>query len=318
MMSESLEGVSAMPDAPKPESAAARPTAIDQTRVNRVGPVITGSGGTGAAFLVQIYGPQLGKRYPLDRSPIIVGRDLASDVVVDLDNVSRRHCRLTAREGAIYLSDLNSTNGTLLNDRIVERECPLRSSDLIKVGGAIFKFLHGNDLEAQYHEEIYRLTIVDGLTQVHNKRYFLDFLEREMARCHRYSRALSLLLFDLDHFKKLNDEFGHLAGDFVLQELAHLAQGRIRREECLARYGGEEFAAVLPESGPEKARIFAERLVRQVCDHAFMFEGEKLPVTISAGLAHLAPAMTEPSQFIKAADAELYRAKREGRNRVCG
>lgn len=307
-----------MPDEPKPESTPAGKPAIDETRVNRVAPMLTGSGGSGAAFVVQIYGPDLGKRYPLDRSPITVGRDLASDVVVDLDNVSRRHCRFTRREGAFYVSDLNSTNGTLLNDRIVECESPLRSSDLIKVGGAIFKFIHGNDLEAQYHEEIYRLTIVDGLTQVNNKRYFLEFLEREMARCHRYSRALSLLLFDLDHFKKLNDDFGHLAGDFVLRELAHLAQGRIRREECLARYGGEEFAAVLPESGPEKSRIFAERLVRQVSDHAFVFEGERLPVTISAGIANLAPAMTEPAQFIKAADAELYRAKREGRNRVCG
>ncbi len=308
-----------MPDEPKSESTPpGRPTPIDETRVNRVAPLPAGLADSGAAFLVQIYGPDLGKRYPLDQSPITVGRDLASDVVVDLDNVSRRHCRFTRLEGAFYLADLNSTNGTLLNDRIVERESALRSSDLIKVGGAIFKFIHGNDLEAQYHEEIYRLTIVDGLTQVNNKRYFLDFLEREMARCHRYSRALSLLLFDLDHFKKLNDQFGHLAGDFVLQELAHLVQGQIRREECLARYGGEEFAAVLPESGPEKARIFAEKLVRQVSDHSFMFEGDRLPVTLSVGLAHLSPNMTEPSQFIKAADTELYRAKREGRNRVCG
>jgi two-component system, cell cycle response regulator len=309
-----------MADPEKPEAAA--PAALgdleDQTRVTKVAGLARDAPRARDACLVQIYGPQLGKRYPLDRTATTLGRELGCDIVVELDNVSRRHCRFNDRDGTVWLEDLGSTNGTLLNDRDVRQETALRSNDLVKAGGAIFKFLYGDDVEAQYHEEIYRLTIVDGLTQVNNKRYFLEFLEREMARCHRYGRALSLVMFDLDHFKQVNDEFGHLAGDFVLQELAALARERVRREECLARYGGEEFAVVLPESGPEKVRVFAEKLLRLVGEHDFVFEGQRLPVTISVGVADMSPEMAEPVQFIKAADAQLYRAKKEGRNRVCG
>jgi two-component system, cell cycle response regulator len=313
--------VSAMAD-PLPPRGAGEGAALgdpeDQTKVTKVMGLSHESPRASEACLVQIYGPELGKRYALDRPETTVGRELGCDIVVELDNVSRRHCRFTERDGTVYVCDLGSTNGTLLNDRDVKQETALRSSDLVKVGGSIFKFLYGDDVEAQYHEEIYQLTIVDGLTQVNNKRYFLEFLEREMARCHRYGRALSLLMFDLDHFKKVNDDFGHLAGDYVLQEVAALARERVRREECLARYGGEEFAAVLPESGPEKVRVFADKLLKLVAEHDFVFEGQRLPVTISIGVADMAPEMTEPVQFIKAADAQLYRAKREGRNRVCG
>jgi two-component system cell cycle response regulator len=268
------------------------------------------------ACLVQIYGPGIGKRWPLNGIELTIGRDPVNDIVVDLDNVSRRHCRFTSRDGKVLLKDLGSTNGTYLNDQEVRQETVLRSGDLVKVGGAIFKFLCGS-VEALYYEEIYQVTICDGLTQIYNKRYFLEFLEREMARCHRYGRALSLLMFDIDHFKKINDEHGHLAGDYALCELAGMIKGRVRREECFARYGGEEFAIVLPETGLEKARTFAERLVKQVRDHTFVFENRTIPLTISVGVAEMSADMTEPNQFIKAADTQLYRAKREGRDRVC-
>ena len=307
-----------MPDAFKPEGPDRSVTpSEEETRVTHIANLSNMKRPTDAC-LVQIYGPELGRRYPLDRPQVTVGRELSNDIVVELDNVSRRHCMFAALEGKVFLRDMGSTNGTLLNDQVIEQETALRSSDLIKAGGAIFKFLYGDDVETQYHEEIYRLTIVDGLTQVSNKRFFLEFLEREMARCHRYGRALSLVIFDLDHFKKVNDEFGHLAGDFVLQEVASLARERIRHEECLARFGGEEFAVVMPESGPEKVRIFAEKLLRLVGEHDFRYEGRKLPVTLSIGVADMSSEMTEPGHFIKAADAQLYRAKREGRNRVCG
>jgi len=290
-----------------------------ETRITKV----TGIGKIAAdaiadACLVQIYGPDLGKRYPLTSAEMTIGREEGNDIVVDLDNVSRRHCRLFLREKKIHVADMGSTNGTYLNDLEVTQETVLRSGDLVKVGGAIFKFLLGGDIESLYHEEIYRMTIIDGLTQVFNKRYFLEFLEREMARCHRYSRALSMLMFDIDHFKKINDDNGHLAGDYVLRELAGLVKTKVRREECLARYGGEEFAVVLPESGPGKVRIFAEKVLKMVAEHDYEFEGRKISVTISIGVADMASEITEPSQFIKLADTRLYQAKHEGRNRVCG
>jgi diguanylate cyclase (GGDEF)-like protein len=272
------------------------------------------------ACLVQIYGPSLGKRFVLDREEITIGRGEGCEIVLELDNVSRRHCSLLNKREGVFLKDLGSTNGTYLNNREVRGETALRSGDLIKVGSSIFKFLHGGELgsiEAQYHEEIYRLTIIDGLTQVYNKRYLLEFLDREMARCSRHQRSLSVLLFDLDHFKQINDTYGHLAGDYVLRDMASSVKPRIRREECFARYGGEEFALVLPESSLEPAGVVAEKLRKIVEEHEFVFEQKKIQVTFSGGIAEMAPEHDNPLVFLKAADERLYEAKRTGRNKIC-
>jgi two-component system, cell cycle response regulator len=160
--------------------------------------------------------------------------------------------------------------------------------------------------------------IMDALTGAHNKRYFLEFLEREVARCSRYRRSLSLLMFDIDHFKKINDTHGHLTGDFVLREMSRRLLGRIRREELLARYGGEEFACVLPETDLVGARIFAEQVRRLIADAPFEYEGDTISVTVSIGLHTVEGDDMDVTQFIKLADENLYRAKREGRNRVVG
>ena len=143
-------------------------------------------------------------------------------------------------------------------------------------------------MEAQYHEEIYRMTIIDGLTQAHVKRYLLEALEKEIIRARRHERDLSFMMFDIDHFKKINDYHGHLAGDFVLKELARIVQGRIRRDEVFARYGGEEFAIVLPETNLEGARALAEGLREKVEQSRFIFQNELIKVTISCGVAELA------------------------------
>lgn len=290
----------------------------EETRVTKVTGMVNRIQAPGESCLVQIYGPDLGKKYVIEDPEITIGRDQKNFIVVDLDNVSRRHARVVNRDAKCFVSDLGSTNGTYLNDQEVVQETALRSGDLIKVGGSIFKFLYGGNVEALYYEEIYRMAIIDGLTQVYNKRYLLEFLEREMARCHRYARALSLVMFDIDHFKKINDQNGHLAGDAVLRELAGQVKSKVRKEECVGRYGGEEFAIILPESGPEKVRRFADKLLRMVSDHEFVFEGNRIPVTISIGVADMTAEITEPLQFIKAADTQLYKAKHGGRNRVCG
>lgn len=274
---------------------------------------------SGESCLVMIAGPFLGKKYPLiDDDEFTVGRDDKNFIVIDMDNVSRRHAAVTHRSGKFYVSDLGSTNGTYLNDEEIREEQVLRSGDLVKIGSAIFKFLSGNNIEQQYYEEIYTLTICDGLTQVNNKRFFLEFLEREMGRGSRYNRALSLMMLDIDHFKQINDVNGHLAGDYVLREMAAIIKPRVRKEECFARYGGEEFAYVLPESGGENTRKLAEKVRRMVEDHRFTFEGKEIKVTLSIGVADLTAEMTEPLQFIKVADANLYKAKKSGRNRVVG
>ena len=288
-----------------------------QTRVTKVSS-LAGKIPAGQSCMVVIYGPGLGHRFELQAGDTVIGRDVASDFQVDLDNVSRRHAKVTRRDHKVYVSDLGSTNGTFVNDREVKQEEELRSGDLVKIGGSIFKFLYGGDVESLFHEEIYRITIVDGLTQCYNKRYFMEFLEREMARGLRYGRPLSLMMFDLDHFKLVNDNFGHLAGDYVLRELAGLVRSRVRKEECLARYGGEEFALVSPESGPERVRKFAEKIRRLAEGHVFRFDNKPIPVTLSIGVAEMRTDMTEPSRFIRAADEKLYQAKHQGRNQVCG
>jgi diguanylate cyclase (GGDEF)-like protein len=275
------------------------------------------------ACLVQIYGPELGKKILLEETKTRLGRGSSCEIVVDLENVSRLHCSVVLRAGAAWLRDESSTNGTWLNNSEIKQETKLSSGDLIKIGSAIFKFLGAEmgelgSIEARYHEEIYRLTIIDGLTQVHNKRYLLEFLEREMARCSRHGRSLSLVLLDVDHFKKVNDEHGHLAGDAVLRELAAILQGRVRKEECLARYGGEEFALVLPETPHDKALLLAGRMRRLTQMHRFVFEGKRLPITFSAGVAQLESGQVSPLEFLKTADERLYEAKRQGRNRVVG
>lgn len=274
------------------------------------------------ACLVQIYGPSLGKKIALESGEITIGRGENCTIALEgIDNVSRKHCAILLKPDGAFLNDCGSTNGTYLNNVEVRGETPLRSGDLIQVGSAIFKFLLGGKLgsiEAQVHEEIYRLAIIDGLTQVHNKRYLLEFLDREMARCHRHGRTLSAVLFDIDHFKKVNDSYGHLAGDYVLRELASALKSRVRKEECFARHGGEEFCLVLPETSGEKAVSIADKLRKIVEQHPFVFEGKRIPVTLSAGVADLEPAHDSPTAFLQTADVRLSEAKHSGRNRVVG
>ena len=160
------------------------------------------------------------------------------------------------------------------------------------------------------------MTIIDGLTQAHVKRYLLEALEKELIRARRHERELAFLMFDIDHFKKINDHHGHLAGDHVLKELARLVQARIRRDEVFARYGGEEFAILLPETTIDGARLLAEGLREKVADAHFIFQNEVIAVTISVGVARLEEGHKTSLDLIKTADEKLYEAKRGGRNRV--
>jgi two-component system cell cycle response regulator len=272
---------------------------------------------SGAACIVIIYGRELGRRWMLDRPSLVLGRGESCDVVLDMDNVSRRHCdvRLSA-SGAHVVDDLRSTNGTFVNAEEVSRPRELRSGDLIKVGGTIFKYLDGDSVESLFHEEIYRMTIVDGLTQIYNRRYLNEFLEREMSRSQRYGRPLSLLIMDIDHFKNINTQFGHIAGDHVLRDVAAAIRQRVRKEECFARYGGEEFALVMPDAERENVLIFAEKIRDLVETCEMVFEEKRIHVTMSIGVAQMLPEHIDPEAFLAAADTQLFKAKELGRNRV--
>ena len=272
----------------------------------------------GQDCLVVIYSTdsrQLGKRHVLGSQPVSLGRGSDNTIVLENDSVSRRHCRIEKRGRQYHIQDLSSTNGTYVNDELIT-DYQLRRGDQVKVGDTIFKFLSGSDMEAQYHETIYKMTIVDGLTGVNNKRFLLETLEREIPRARRHQRPLTLIMMDIDHFKNINDTYGHLAGDYVLKEQAQLVKSRLRPDDVLGRYGGEEFAVILPETDLQGGVAIAEELRQMIQEHNFVFEQERIQVTMSMGLSQLHDGW-DVLQFIKQADERLYAAKREGRNRVC-
>ncbi len=289
----------------------------ERTRVTRLtepGPSVTSPGG---ACIVVIYGPELGKRIELGAATFQIGRSAKNDLFIDQESISRHHARITFDGRAHWVRDLGSTNGTFLNDDQVT-ENPLRDGDQIRLGQTILKFMTGENVELAYHEEIYRLMTVDGLTQAYNRRYFDEALERELNRSKRYQRVLSLVAFDIDHFKRVNDTHGHLAGDSMLRQLSTTVRARLRREDVFARTGGEEFGILLPEIPLEGARTTAEKVRRIVETMQVKYENIVVPCTVSLGVAATDGTEASGKELYKRADENLYAAKQGGRNRVVG
>ncbi|MDB5310923.1 MAG: pleD 3 [Gemmataceae bacterium] len=271
------------------------------------------------AYLVYIYptGPRIGTRYRLGYDTIIIGRNEDCQVRNTDASVSRTHAKIVRDDDGHYrVVDLGSSNGTFVNN-VSGQDAVLQDGDYLRVGNCIYRFLGGGNIEAEYHEEIYRLTVMDGLTQVHNRRYLIEFLDREVSRAGRHGRPLALALLDIDHFKAVNDRRGHLAGDLALRELCARVRAVIRPEDLLARYGGEEFAVVMPEADAATASGIAERIRIATSNRPFVFNGQPYPLTVSAGVATtLGETGLGVADLLKRADENLYRAKTSGRDRV--
>ena len=270
------------------------------------------------ACLVHIYPIESVKRirHVLGSGPLILGRAEDCDISVNDQSVSRRHVRLDLEVDGYVATDLESTNGTFVNDSPA-RGTHLEDGDYLRVGNCLFRFLAGGNVEGDYHEELYKLAILDGLTGLHNKRYLMDYLDRELTRSARYARPLALIILDIDHFKRVNDRWGHLVGDLTLRQLAGCLRSEVRMDDLLARYGGEEFAAVLTETDHRQAAELAERFRRAAESHVFAFEGRRYEVTLSLGVAStLSDKTLSPQELIRRTDQRLYQAKEGGRNRV--
>jgi two-component system cell cycle response regulator len=276
------------------------------------------SRGNSSAYLVHLYptGPGLGSRHGLNGADLLVGRDQDCHICLHDKSVSRHHARIQREHDGYFAIDLGSKNGTYVNDVPVSKSA-LEDGDYLRLGCSIFRFLAGDNVESQYYEEIHRLTIVDALTGAYNKRYLLEYLDRELLRAIRHQRPMALIMLDIDHFKSINDQFGHLAGDLALREMAGCIRESIRQEEFFARYGGEEFVLVLPEETLEGAARAAERLRERVAAHSFLLDGQPHPITISLGVAcrQESEGLT-PLELIERADEKLYLAKQAGRNCV--
>jgi len=261
---------------------------------------------------------RLGTRYRLTPgSSLGIGRSPEAAISLpEVLSISRDHARLEHRGDTVALIDLGSTNGTYINGRLIEGPAILRSGDRFQVAAVHFKFLHEEDVEHAYYEAIYDLLSKDGLTEIYNKRKYNEEVEREVARAKRHERPLCLITFDLDDFKLINDNFGHLCGDFVLKQVVSNAREILRPEQIFARVGGDEFVILTPETSLEGATQLATKLRDRIAHLAYRYCDFEISVTCSFGVAQLDDAMERADDLYEAADQALFHSKRQGRNRV--
>jgi diguanylate cyclase (GGDEF)-like protein len=271
--------------------------------------------------VVVLTGKKVGVVVKLRPQGTVVGRAVDTDLVLDDDGVSRVHCMLLLEDGRWMVRDLGSTNGTFVGERTVgNTPLALREGDRIRLGtDVILRFGTQDAIERQFLDHLYRSATRDALTGVSNRRLFSDRLESELAWHRRHEAPLSLLFVDIDHFKRINDTYGHARGDDVLRAVADLLEDVSREEDTVARWGGEEFVVLLRQTPSENARRVAERLRRFVSRFDFGLEGSRgdQRVTVSVGVAtRSGDELTTASDLVSEADAMLYLAKGRGRNRV--
>ena len=267
-------------------------------------------------WLIQLHPLDLEQsKIKINSDQMVIGRSECCELQLDDHWVSRQHAKIRRTSAGFEIRDLGSTNGVMVNDLPV-REALLQSGDRIRIGKRIFRFLSDADVESKYYETVYSMMTRDGLTGAFNKRYLMEYLEREVLRSRRFQRPLSVILFDVDHFKSINDTYGHLAGDDVLRELSKRVQELVGADEVFSRFGGEEFA-IVAEWAPSDARAWAERCRHLVAVEPFSTCAGPLEVTISLGVASPPPeSLNRPQELLADADNRLYEAKRAGRNRV--
>lgn len=274
-------------------------------------------GGKKRAFVVVLSGDRMGEMFPLKNDRTTIGRGLQTDVRINDEGISRTHAVVEMEDGDYLLSDAGSTNGTYANGSKVDRY-KLQEGDKIQIGASsVLKFTYHDDLDEDFQRNLYESALRDRLTGIFNRGYFSNRLESDVAFALRHGKPLSLVIFDVDDFKQLNDEHGHPVGDQVLSTLAHRVLGTTRSEDIFARYGGEEFALICRDVDAIRASRAAYRIKETVGGKPFEVGGKSLLVTVSVGVADLG-MLVEPKAeaLVEAADAALYLAKRSGKNRV--
>jgi two-component system cell cycle response regulator len=269
------------------------------------------------AALLVVGGDLNGTLFDLNEPQVSVGRNADNVIALEFNGVSRYHFKLLASGESHILEDCGSKNGTYLNNKKVESLIPLAKGDIIKIGSIALKYLPKGDPERLTYDKLNLEANTDKHTGCFNKTYFNNRITLEVNKCKVTGEPLSLVLFDLDHFKKLNDGFGHDAGDFVLKEMAAIIRANgIREQDVFARYGGEEFVILLPKTNLKQSFEIAERLRKLIENKEFLYDGKRLPVTASIGVADYRQGVVTGTDLFKRADEAVYKAKEGGRNQV--
>ncbi len=266
-------------------------------------------------MLVVMHGSLLGMSYLVGEAPLRIGRMSTCEIPIDDDNVSRQHAEIIERDNEIWLRDLESTNGTIVNSRRIT-ETVLRDGDLILIGRVLFKFIRSNTIENRFFGQMYALATTDFLTGIFNRQHILSRLESEFARSRRYLRPLTIVSYDVDHFKQINDSFGHLAGDQLLIESSRLISQNVRQQDFYGRLGGDEFLILCPETDLNNTVLMAQRLAQLIGKWSYVYQSRKLDFSVSMGVATLTDEIRTPAELLARADDNLYRSKHRGKNHI--
>jgi diguanylate cyclase (GGDEF)-like protein len=276
--------------------------------------------------LIFLSGDLLAVPIPLEREEVFLGRSLEADVRINDTRVSRQHACVNIvtddNDGteSYLITDLNSRNGTFLNGQKIKQET-LHPGDKITIGEHILRFEMLDEIDREYQRQIRRLLSHDDLTGLLSSRSFFSELRRESERAKHENRVFCVLMMDVDHFKAVNDTYGHLTGSKTLEEIGLCISRNLRVGDAAARFGGEEFAAFLLDAELSQGLIAAERFRAEIENHKFSVIRQGRPseihnITISIGVATFPDDSTDPIELVEMADSALYHAKREGRNRV--
>jgi diguanylate cyclase (GGDEF)-like protein len=271
--------------------------------------------------LVMLVGPanSVGRQWPIQDTDLILGRAPSSYICVDDRSMSKSHAKLVVAGGDVSIIDLESTNKTIVSGRAIKPLTPIRlkNNDQVKCGNVIFKFLERGNIETVSTAQAFDRALTDALTGIANRGALNAKGPESFNRSSLLGLPLSFIIFDIDHFKKVNDNFGHPAGDFILREITSVIRARLIREnDFFARAGGEEFCLLLMGNPLPTTIEVAERVRQTIEDHHFIFEGRRIPITISCGVATRTDGDVGWETIYKRADDALYDSKRGGRNRV--
>ncbi len=268
-------------------------------------------------ILVTIRGNAQGKRHIIRDDEMILGRSRQASIRILDPSVSGQHCQFFKEGEDVYIEDMNSNNGTLLNNEELTSKTKLNKEDMITIGTTVLKYVPAGELEILYHGNLLKAAYIDRLTGIYNRNYLSEALEAEFKRSKALDQSLSILICDVDNFKEINDSHGHPAGDFALREFAQmLAIELLRPNEIMGRYGGDEFVIILWKATIKAAQLLGEKIRDETASRDLLYEGNKLPFTVSVGVAGIRPEHKTVQDLLKSADTALYESKNKGRNCV--